>query len=70
VSVFVRAMSHTLYELEAQLCRVSFYGMKWKILDAEPTLERYHSQMSAKVPMGLNCFDYGVVMRTHGIWMF
>jgi len=48
--------------------------MKWKILDAEPTLdhyiEHYCSQMSSKVPVGLNCFDYGVDTVTQGIRMF
>lgn len=68
VNVPISAMSDALYSLGARLCRVSFFGMKWKIPRAEPMLDRfiqrYRVEMGSSVPVQKNLFDYGVQIPT------
>jgi hypothetical protein len=64
VNVPISAMSDALHSLGAKVCRVSFFGMKWEIIDAEPTIDRfiqrYCAEMGSFVPTQKNMFDYGV----------
>ncbi len=64
VNVPIAAMSDALHSLGARVCRVSFFGMKWDIPDAEPIIDRfiqqYHAEMGSSVPTQKNMFDYGV----------
>jgi hypothetical protein len=64
INVPISAMSNALHSLDARVCQVSFFGMKWKILDAEPVIDRfiqqYHARMGSSVPTKKNMFDYVV----------
>jgi len=64
VNVPISAMSDALHSLGARVCRVSFFGMKWEIPDAEPMIDRfiqrYCAKMGSFVPTQKNMFDYGV----------
>jgi hypothetical protein len=64
VNVPISAMSDVLHSLGARVCRVSFFGMKWEILDAGPMIDRfikrYRVEMGSSVPTKKNMFDYGV----------
>jgi hypothetical protein len=64
VNVPISAMSDALHSLGARICRVSFFGMKWNIPNAEPMIDRfiqqYHAKMGSSVPLQKNVFDYGV----------
>jgi hypothetical protein len=74
VNISVTAMSHILYGLGARVCRVSFFGMKWRITEAEPILdrfiERYRVAMGSSVPLQKNVFDYGVRFETDDIVLY
>jgi hypothetical protein len=64
INVHISAMLNALHSLDAKVCRVSFFGMKWEILDAEPMInrfiQRYRAEMGSFVPTQKNMFDYGV----------
>jgi hypothetical protein len=53
VNVSVFAMSHALHSLGAKICRVSFFGMKRRLVEGEPMLdgfiERYRREMGSSV---------------------
>jgi hypothetical protein len=63
VNVPFTEISEALHYLGARFCRVQFFGMKWGMSAAEPTLDRfiarYYTEMSTDVPPGKNVFDYG-----------
>jgi hypothetical protein len=67
-------MSDVLHSLGARICRVSFFGMKWDILNAEPVIDRfiqqYHANMGSSVPLQKNVFDYGVQFPTTGLQLY
>ena len=64
VNVSVSAMSQALHALGSRICRASFFGMKWRLIKAEPILDRfidrYRTEMGAYVHEQKNFFDYGV----------
>jgi hypothetical protein len=74
VNVPIGAMSDALHSLGARVCRVSFFGMKWEIPDAEPMIDRfiqrYHAEMGSSVPTQKNMFDYGVQFPTGGLELY
>jgi hypothetical protein len=74
VNVPISAMSDALHSLGAKVCRVSFFGMKWEIIDAEPTIDRfiqrYCAEMGSFVPTQKNMFDYGVQFPTGGLELY
>ncbi len=74
VNVPISAMSDALHSLGARVCRVSFFGMKWEIIDAEPTIDRfiqrYCADMGSFVPTQKNMFDYGVQFPTRGLELY
>jgi hypothetical protein len=55
VNVYVSAMSHVLYSMGVRICRVLFFGMKWRITEVELILdrfiERYRMAMGSSVPL-------------------
>jgi hypothetical protein len=59
----ISAMADPLHSLGARVCRVSFFGMKWEIPDAEPVIDhfiqRYHAEMGSSVPTGRICLIMG-----------
>ena len=61
INVSVSAMSQTLHALGAWICRVSFFGIKWRLTEAETifdyVIDKYRAKMRAYV------HDYGVHMR-------
>ncbi len=74
VNVPIAAMSDALHSLGARVCRVSFFGMKWEIPDAEPMIDgfiqRYRGQMGSSVLTQKNMFDYGVQFPTCGLQLY
>ncbi|CAK9188676.1 unnamed protein product [Sphagnum troendelagicum] len=74
VNVPIAAMSDVLHSLGARICRVSFFGMKWDIPNAEPVIDRfiqqYHANMGSSVPLQKNVFDYGVRFPTTGLQLY
>jgi hypothetical protein len=74
VNVPIAAMSNVLHSLGARICRVSFFGMKWDIPNAEPVIDRfiqkYHANMGSSVPLQKNVFDYGVRFPTTGLQLY
>jgi hypothetical protein len=74
VNVPIAAMSDALHSLGARVCRVSFFGIKWDILDAEPMIDRfiqqYRAEMGSSVPTQKNMFDYGVQFPTGGLQLY
>ena len=74
VNVSVSAMSQALHALGARICRVSFFGMKWRLTEAEPILDRfidrYRGEMGASVPVQKNLFDYGVRFPTDDVVLY
>jgi hypothetical protein len=74
VNVPILAMSDALHSLGAKVCRVSFFGMKWEIIDVEPTIDRfiqrYSAEMGSFVPTQKNMFDYGVQFPTGGLDLY
>jgi len=67
-------MSNALHSLGAKVCRVSFFGMKWEIPDAEPMIDcfiqRYHARMGSSVTTEKNLFDYGVQFPIGGLQFY
>ncbi len=49
VNVLISGMSDVLHSLGARVCRVSFFGMKWEIPDAEPMIDRFIQRYRAKM---------------------
>jgi len=41
VNVPIPTMADALHFLGARVCWVSFFGMKWEILDVEPMIDRF-----------------------------
>ncbi len=41
VNVPISAMSDVVHSLGARVCRVSFFAMKWEIINTEPTIDRF-----------------------------
>jgi len=74
VNVPISAMSDALHSLGARVCRVSFFGMKWDILDAKPMIDRfiqrYRAEMGSSIPTQKNMFDYGVQFPTGGLQLY
>ncbi len=74
VNVPISAMSDALHSLGARVCRVSFFGMKWKMQDAEPRIDgfiqRYRAKMGSSVPTQKNMFDYGIQFLTGGLQLY
>lgn len=74
VNVSVSAMSQALGCLGARVCRVSFFGMKWRITEVEPVLDRfiqrYRVEMGSSVPLQKNLFDYGARFPSDGLLFF
>ena len=74
VNVSVTAMSQALYALRARICRVSFFGMKWRPAKAEPILDRfienYRAEMGSSVLVQKNMFDYGVRFSTEDLVLY
>ena len=74
VNVSVSAMSQALHALGARICRASFFGMKWRLSEAEPILDRfidrYREEMGASVPVQKNLFDYGVRFHTDDLVLY
>ncbi|KAH9569633.1 hypothetical protein CY35_02G000700, partial [Sphagnum magellanicum] len=70
----ILAMADALHSLGARVCRVSFFGMKWDIRDAEPMIDRfiqrYRAEMGSSVPTQKNMFDYGVQFPTCGLQLY
>ena len=70
----VADLAEILHGLGARLCRVSFFGMKWALSNAEPIIDhyigRYREQMGSSVPKGMNSFDYGYRMGVDEIVLY
>ncbi len=64
VNVTIPVMSDVLHFLGARVCRVSFFGMKCEIPNAESMIDRfiqqYRAEMCSSVPTKKNMFDYWV----------
>ncbi len=60
VNVPISTMPNPLHSLGARICRVSFFGMKWEIPDAEPMIhrfiQRYHAEMGSFVATDQNFY--------------
>ena len=41
VNVFVYVMSQALHSLRAKICRVSFFRMKWRLVEVQPVLDGF-----------------------------
>jgi hypothetical protein len=74
VNVPFTEISEALHYLGARFCRVQFFGMKWGIPVAEPTLDRfiarYQVEMGTDVPSGKNVFDYGRHVQLNEIELY
>ena len=74
VNVLVTAMLQALYALRARICRVSFFGMKLRLTEAEPILDRfienYRAELGSSVPVQKNMFDYGVRFPTEDLILY
>lgn len=58
------AMPQVFGSLGTRVYYVSFFGMKWRIVDAEFVLDRFiawhQAYMGSSVLMQRNMFDYGI----------
>jgi len=74
VNVPISTMSNALHSLGVRVCRVSLFGMKWEIPNAEPMIDhfiqRYRAKMSSSVPIEKNMFDYGVQFPIGGLQLY
>ena len=74
LNVLVAALAETLHGLEARLCRVSFFGIKWTLSSTETIIDhyigRYRDQMGSIVHEGMNSFNYGYRIGINEIVFF
>ena len=74
VNVPISALTEVLHGFGARFCRVSFFGMKWALVIAEPIIDqyigRYRDQIGSSVPEGMNSFDYGYRWATDEIVLY
>ena len=71
VNVSVSTMSHVFYSLGARFCRVSIFGMKWQISEAEPILDRFIERYRATMVFLSFCRRMSliiVLVLRHMIW--
>ena len=70
----VSAASQALYTLGARICRVSFLGIKLRLTEVEPILDRfiamYRAETGASVPVQKNFFDYIVRFHTDDLVLY